>query len=373
MKRIVITRSNPVDPDSRVEKEANSLVKLGHDVTIVAWDRSENYSVKVDKKVINDCEVKRVRFGCKAEYGAGFKSLKPYLLFQLRLLKWLIRNRNEYDIGHFCDFDTSFTGNIAMKVVKKKFVFDLFDYLSTNPNSFFKRCIKRLEDSIINRADATIICTEQRKIQIKDTHPRKLVVIHNSPNDSWNKGKINIENNNRVKIVYVGVLEQKQRMLKELVEVVSQMSNVELHVGGFGELEEYMLQAKDAYDNIHFYGKIQYADTLTLEEQCDIITAIYNPIVGNSLFAAPNKFYEGLLLGKPLIMVKGTGMSDVVEEQEIGALIECNKSSLKKGIEELIDKRDQWNSMSEKMKSLYSTQYSWDEMEKRLDSLYRSI
>ena len=34
------------------------------------------------------------------------------------------------------------------------------------------------------------------------------------------------------------------------------------------------------------------------------MTAIYDPNISNHYYAAPNKFYEALMLGKPLIMVK---------------------------------------------------------------------
>ena len=38
-RKVCILRSNPVNPDSRVEKEAWTLTKAGYDVHILAWDR----------------------------------------------------------------------------------------------------------------------------------------------------------------------------------------------------------------------------------------------------------------------------------------------------------------------------------------------
>lgn len=35
--------TNGFDPDPRVYKEAKSLIKLGHKVTILCWDRSGEY------------------------------------------------------------------------------------------------------------------------------------------------------------------------------------------------------------------------------------------------------------------------------------------------------------------------------------------
>lgn len=43
---IVFLRSNPVNPDSRVEKEVNALLKNNHNVIILAWDRSSKTKIQ---------------------------------------------------------------------------------------------------------------------------------------------------------------------------------------------------------------------------------------------------------------------------------------------------------------------------------------
>ena len=60
-------------------------------------------------------------------------------------------------------------------------------------------------------------------------------------------------------------------------------------------------------ENIFYYGRIPYDRTIALEKECDVMCAIYDPKVPNHYYAAPNKFYEALMLGMPLIMAKGTG------------------------------------------------------------------
>lgn len=37
---ILMTLSNPFTPDPRVYNEAKSLVKAGHEVTVIAWDKN---------------------------------------------------------------------------------------------------------------------------------------------------------------------------------------------------------------------------------------------------------------------------------------------------------------------------------------------
>ena len=101
--------------------------------------------------------------------------------------------------------------------------------------------------------------------------------------------------------------------------------------------------------------------------------AIYDPKVDNHRFAAPNKFYESLMLGKPVIMVRGTGMSEVVEENAIGELIEYSKEGFIDGVNRLIARKDEWYSIGNRMKEIYWNQYCWDEMERRLIQIYADL
>lgn len=372
---VVILRSNPVDPDSRVEKEANSLLKAGYDVKIIAWDRRSKFRVKETILNLSNGDVKIYRFGIPAKFGEGKKSLKAFLLFQLRMFKWLLMNKEKYQIIHACDFDTAYTAYLCNKFLNKKFIFDIFDFLFTDTsgrNSKFKKLIVHLQHTIINNVDGTIICTEERKVQIKGTKPNRLVIIHNSPpilSEKLSKRELHKEN---IKIVYVGIL-QDNRFLIELADVVQSISKCELHIGGFGKYEGYFKKLSKRHENIFYYGKIPYHKTLELENSCDIMTAIYDPAFKPHYYAAPNKFYESIMLGKPVIMVKNTGMSNVVAEHNIGEVIDYNKQSLKKAIRTLISRKSEWGTISQRARDIYEEYYSWSEMENRLIEFYENL
>lgn len=366
MYNTVFIRSNPVSPDSRVEKEVKSLRENNIKPIVLAWDREANYN---EKAFILRDDIPIIRRGFKASFGEGFKNIIPFLKFQLFIFKWLIKNRNEYDIIHACDFDTAFTASCANFFLKKKFIFDIFDYLSTNPNGLFKKIIKKLEDGIINNADATIICTEDRLNQIKDSKPNKVVVIHNTPesvNYCFKKPQ------QKIKIVYVGIL-QDYRLLKEMSNVIRNRRDCELHIAGFGIYSNYFDELSQKNDNIHFYGKISYDETIKLESNCDIMLALYDPKIGNHIYAAPNKFYESLMLGKPVIMVRGTGMSSIVDKYKIGECIDYTEKGFEIGLSNLINRKNEWKDISIRMRNLYNTTYSWDKMESRLIDLYNDF
>ncbi|MED1204716.1 glycosyltransferase family 4 protein [Heyndrickxia acidicola] len=373
--KVIYVRSNPVDPDSRVEKEVNSLIKLGYEVEILAWDRENSYKVTESYLDLKSGKVKIYRFGLPGSFGGGIKrNLIPLFKFQIRLYSWLVKNKSKYDVIHACDFDTAFLSSKVAKLFKKKFVYDIFDYYvdAFSVPKFAKKIIEKIDHNVINSADAVIICSEKRKEQIKGTNPKKLLVIHNTPEDVKEDLKDLNLNKTKIKIVYVGIL-SSGRFIKEIAEVIKNNKEYEFHIGGFGVFEDYFRELSQKNININFYGKLPYKKTLELEKSCDLMVAIYDPHIPNHYYAAPNKFYESLMLGKPLIMVKNTGMDYVVAKHNIGEVIEYNVRSLKDGIDNLVKRRSDWPGMSIKMKDLYNQNYSWTMMELRLKELYGEL
>lgn len=369
-KSVCIIRSNPVNPDSRVEKEAWTLLDLGYDVHVLAWDRSKNSSIENTVLRIMGKQIPIVRLCYKASFGEGMKNIVPYLKFQFAMRRWL--QRNHYDVIHACDFDTAFFSQGVVKK-KSKYIFDIFDFIYGEPKSFFQRCVKNAQLKIINKADATILCTEEREQQIKGSYPQKLVFIHNTPMAEMIKaGDFIVNENNKIKVVYVGIL-QDFRLLKEIANCIAQNDRFEFHIGGFGKYESFFVDMSKKHNNIIFHGKLSYDQTLSLERQCDIMLAVYDPSIENHRFAAPNKFYESLMLGKPVIMVRGTGMSDVVEEQDLGVLIDYSEKSFSEGLTKLLDRKNEWQIMGEKAKLIYKEKYNWDEMRNRLKDLYENL
>ncbi len=231
--------------------------------------------------------------------------------------------------------------------------------------------IEKIDHKIINSADATIICSEKRIEQIAGSNPKKMYVIHNTPRENAGFGNYTL-NADKIKIVYVGIL-ATGRFIREVADFVKKNKDFEFHVGGFGKLETELDIMSKTYDNIFFYGRLPYSNTLKLEENCDILVAIYDPDVPNHYYAAPNKFYESLMLGKPVIMATNSGMDHIVSENNIGTVIDYSVKSLEKGLIDLANRRSEWSGMCKKMQEIYRNNYSWSEMEVRLIDLYTKL
>lgn len=373
-KHIVFLRTNGVNPDSRVEKESSSLVKHGYKVTIIAWDREAKYKYRELTKKIAGAQVTIVRFGINAVYGGGSKIIFPYFLFCIRVWEWLYKNRREYDCIHACDIDTALEAVLVGRILKKKIVFDIFDFRggSLYKKNFKQKMLVNVQYYVIRHSNAVIICSDQRKEQIVGSRPKLLEVIHNSPSNLFFHETDLRLNRSKIKIVYCGILKD-HRLLKETAEIIKNRQEYEFHIAGFGKYYSYFEKLSEENNNIYFYGKLPYDRVLNLEKNCDIMVALYDPEIENHYFAAPNKFYEALMLGKPLIMARETGMSNVIEENQFGIIVEYSQEGFLKGLDYLHKNINKYLSKKDQMYILYKKEYSWNNMEKKLIQLYEKV
>ena len=379
MYNVVLIRSNPIKPYPRLEKMANCLAKNGYGVTVLAWDRDSDYEPKEEILKLKDTEVKIIRIGLKGQFSGGVKkNLKSLLKFQRFIYLWLKHHRFEYDIIHAYDFDTGYTALKCAKRFKKKMIYDIPDYYADSHglNGTIGKLVRKAENSVINKADATIICTEERKEQIAGTHPKKLYVIHNTPDITVEQNRdtdVADTKHEKLKLVYVGIF-GKARFIDKIAETVSKRDDCEFHIGGFGAgMEKYFEDMAKKSENIFYYGRIPYDKTISLERECDVMCAIYDPAIPNHKYAAPNKFYEALSLGKPLIMARNTGMASIVEEYRLGEVIDYNVEALNRAIDNLSGNINRFPEISQREAELYQNAYSWNKMELVIEEIYTNI
>lgn len=376
MKRpgVIFIRSTQITSDSRVLKEVDALIKYGYRVNILGWNREKNHFVDKTVKLYSGTATIRL-FGASASYGAGIKSLHKLILFQLWILFYLLVLNRQYQIIHSCDFDTALPALFAKKLLSKKMVYDIFDYYTHShyvPRKF-EPLVANAENHIIKSADAVIICTESRYKQIEMSAAKKIAVIHNTPDLKFADNKpLCKSNTNNLKIVYVGLL-QPTRLLVEIAEGMGRRNNIELHIGGIGELEEHFCDLSEEKDNVFYYGQLPYSKVIKLESECDILFATYDPTIKNHKFSAPNKIYEAMALQKPIIACNNTGVDEMVRQIRMGITIGYSAEEFWNAVDILTEDNAMRYQMGVNGRNAYENIYSWDIMENRLADLYKDL
>jgi len=105
------------------------------------------------------------------------------------------------------------------------------------------------------------------------------------------------------------------------------------------------------------------------------IYAYYKPFIENHIYAAPNKLFDAMLLGTPLIINAECKVSQFVIEQGFGrASLYEDVESLAKSITFLSNPSDDFLNDCLNAKELFREKYSWAVMEEQWKQfLYRAI
>jgi len=373
VKRIIILRSNPVAPDPRVEKVADWLHHDGWTVTVFAWDRGGNVAA-VETRAFGTIH----RVCLRAPFGAGLRNVPRKLGWNLRLLCALFRRAREYTFLHACDFDTLLPALLLKVVLGKRVVYDVFDFFADGlpPDSRTGRLLRKLDLWSMGLADAVLIADDSRRDQIRGARPKRLEVVYNTPRPPGTAPATEraVTPPGGLRLAFIGVL-YRNRGLLEMLSVLRHHPEWSLDLAGFGGDEELIVDAAAALPNVRFHGAVPYDRTLQLSAEADALFALYDPTVPNHRYSSPNKLFESMMLGKPIIVANGTGMDRVVREHRLGYTVEYGDEGQ---LEAALSRVAGWDvprrqSFAEHARSVYERHFSASEMERRVCTLYASL
>jgi glycosyltransferase involved in cell wall biosynthesis len=326
---VIIIRSNEVNPDPRVQKYIDFLKSNNVNYEVIGWNRNG--------KAIN--KENFLFFNLNAKYGMGYSNIINKLRWFLFIIKYLIMNRNKYNYVHACDLDTALPVYIASLITRKKLIFDIFDLASTeNRKDLLSRLIKFIEMYIAEKSDYLIICEDERREQLH-IKSRDIFVMPNIPNEEIIEDKDVISKmkeqdiNYDLVLSYVGVFDVN-RGIEDTLKLVANKRNILLNIAGFGSLEEKVVSYARKYPNIVYWGKVNYNTGLNIMKNSDLILAMYYKTNPHHKYAAPNKYYEGLMLGVPIITTRETLVGKKTDKYETGFVIDEGIQYL----EELLEK-----------------------------------
>ncbi|MED4730173.1 glycosyltransferase family 4 protein [Aneurinibacillus migulanus] len=366
---VYILRSTGINPDPRAMKTAVWLYHAGYTVRIIGWDRNCD---SAEKENVNGVDVKRFRI--PSSYGKGIRNIFQLFLFNIKLFCTLFKDTP--DAIHACDLDTVVPAMLIKKIKKVKIVYDIYDfYAESRRVGKLEPLIRWIERYISRKSDFIILAHEKRIEQLGKLPPiekKKVITIYNTPED--------IQITKRSGIVplhpffsYVGILSHDRGLLS-VIDAVAELNNVRLVLAGFGSLEQVIMEKALLGNNTTFLGKIPYEDAIIIQGSSLAIIAMYDPLVPNNRYAAPNKLYEAAMLGKPVITSEGTLFADIVKQEGIGYVVPYGDvEKLKNACLDMLCNNNERVSMGKKSRKLYEEIYSADAMRKVLTTKYKEL
>src|SRR5690349_5267112 len=173
---VLMLLTNTYDPDPRVRQEALTLLQMGCQVRLLAWDRDCRSPLH---ELIEGIQVDRIRLA--STHGRGTTQLFFYLLLYFRffLRAW----RTPFDIVHCHDLDTLPVGFFIGKCKRKPIVYDshesFLDMLQGSIHPLLRRVLQGIEDFLIAHVDLLITVGEKLRQHFEGRGAKHAVVVGN--------------------------------------------------------------------------------------------------------------------------------------------------------------------------------------------------
>ncbi len=380
--RVLILRATPVHPDPRVEKVGRTLLQAGFSVQALGWDRSGELPAEETQAGF---PIRRL--AVRAPWQRGVSNLPALARWQAAALNWLRLHRGEYDLVHACDFDAVTPALWARRLWGKKVVYDIFDFyadmLRATPGAL-KSIVRWLDLGAIGEVDAVILADEARRQQIAGSHPRRVEVVCNTPEDvlpeiAEEPAEGPSEEHDRsqapaaqLRLAYAGLI-QVERGLLPLLEVLAAHPEWRLDLAGEGAERGLILSEARRLPNVAYHGILPYREALRMNYQADVLPAFYNPAIPNHRYASPNKLFEGMMLGRPVLAARGTGFDRLVNSLYCGLVVDyASLEQLDSALHKLEDASLRQR-LGQNGRRAYEQSYSWGRMAERLVNLYRQV
>jgi glycosyltransferase involved in cell wall biosynthesis len=375
---ILMLLTNAYDPDPRVRQEALALLGMGYRVRLLAWDRELKSPAF---ECMEGVEVERVFL--PSTHGRGTTQLFFYAWLYLKMLwrGW----RTSFDAVHCHDLDTLPLGFILGKLKRKPIVYDAHesfpDMLDGNIHTAVQRGLVHLENFLIRRIDLLITVGEKLRRHFDERGARRSVVVGNwkrlqdyARSEEQNlelRRQLGIPNGAMAVVCIIQLF--KDRKIEELLQAVEECPDVYLVIGGKGALEETVVQCAAKNPRIVYVGFVPGKEIPAYTCAGDVVYYGFDPANPNARFSAPNKLFEALAAGRPLLTGDFGEIADVVREASCGIVLpEYSAYEIRQALAVLRDPAAR-SAMASNAKRFGGAFMNWEKGEEILNREYAAL
>ena len=140
----------------------------------------------------------------------------------------------------------------------------------------------------------------------------KAVVVGNVPEDPGGHLSTQLPTG-RIKILVTGAM-SKSRGLEQILRAIERTPEARVVAAGRASdsfAEDVFLK----HDQVDYRGVVTPHESLELAASCDAVFAYYSPSSQNHIYASPNKLFDAMCVGRPVIMNSEVKMSSTSSRQ----------------------------------------------------------
>ncbi len=309
--RIILCVTNDIATDRRVDRIAQSLMKLFTEVLVVGRIQTRSMDLV-------DYPYQTRRLSLLFNKGPFF-----YAEFNIRLFFLLLFKKADILVAN--DLDTLPAVFLASNIRKLPVVYDSHEYFTEVPELIGRNGVKRIWECV----EAFILphlkyaCTVSASVA-SEYHRKygiSMQVIRNLPFRSENlQSPFALKKNNESLIIYQGSLNMG-RGLEATIRAMQYIENARLYIAGTGDIETSLKELTRSLaldEKVCFAGRIPAVELPYYTVQADLGISLEEKLGLNYYYALPNKLFDYIQARIPVLVADLPEMKAVVLRYQIG-------------------------------------------------------
>jgi len=318
-KRVIISVINDLVTDQRIARTADVLVNMGFEVIMVGRR-------KYDSPAMPARVYETIRMRLLWEKGPLF-----YAEYNIRLFFLLLARPADLLVSN--DLDTLLPNYLVHKIKQTPIVYDSHEYFTATPELVdrpkVQRIWKRIEKTIVPKLKNCITVNASIAKLFEEEYNVPFKIVRNIPNRSANSGfssrrTLGLPEDKKIVLIQGSGI-NVQRGAEEAVEAMQYINNVLLMIIGGGDVLPLL---KKMVADLSLQQKVLFVPRQTPENLAgytacaDIGLTIDKDTNINYRFSLPNKLFDYIYAGIPILATPLVELKNIIQKYEIGDFIE---------------------------------------------------
>jgi len=319
-KKIVIAFLGNAYHDSRVVNLIDSLKQENFQVKTISFDwKTKDFKTQLGETSIHKLDKSN-------------SSLSFYFNFFFLLIKNLLKHKAQIYFAE--DIYTLPVVYFFAKFNKAKVFYnsrEIYAHLAGLRNKgVVQSIIARVERTFIHKVDTVFVTGQMDAEYLEEAYGIKnLVVVRNLPKYKEEITPINLREKLYISkeekiILYQGVILEGRGILF-LIKLLGKINNAHFVIVGDGEFrKEFEKYANESTlkNRVHFIGAVAHENLLNYTAAADVGISLIENISISYYYALPNKLFEYIMAGVPVLSSKLPQMKKVVSENKVGQCVD---------------------------------------------------
>ena len=366
--KVIVSVTNDLSTDQRVDKVCNTLTNMGFAVTLVGRKLPGSM-------VLNERPYATHRMRLLFRKGPLF-----YAEFNIRLFLYQLFKSCDLLVAN--DLDTLLSSYLTHWIKSIPLVYDSHEYYTETPELVNRPRIQGIwewiEGLIFPKLKEVITVNESIARLYEEKYGKKIKVVRNIPRaykETARKSRKGLglpEDKNIVLMQGAGI--NVQRGAEEAIEAMRHIDNALLLIIGGGDvLEQIRKQAADPAleGKVMFKPKMPYTQLMEHTRLADLGLTLDKDTNINYRFSLPNKLFDYIHAGIPVLASRLPEISRIVEGYNIGMITESHEpEEIARIIRLMLNDETARVAWKENLAKAAS-ELSWENEEKVLNTVYQ--